>query len=56
MSVTGRTKLKLPPKIKSKLIKYQRRIWMVKLVEGVVRGGTWVGFVLDRRVYARPLL
>ena len=54
MSVTGRTKLKLPPKIKSKLVKYQRRIWVVKLVEGLCAAAlglvlSWiVVFLLDR--------
>ena len=54
MSATGRTKLKLPPKIKSKLVKYQRRIWVVKLVEGLCAAAlglvlSWiVVFLLDR--------
>ena len=54
MSATGRTKLELPPKMKSKLVKYQRRIWVVKLVEGLCAAAlglilSWiVVFLLDR--------
>ena len=54
MSATGRAKLKLPPKIKSKLVQYQRRIWVVKLVEGLCAAAlglvlSWiVVFMLDR--------
>lgn len=54
MSATGRGKLELPPNMKSKLVKYQRRIWAVKLVEGLCAAAlglilSWmVVFLLDR--------
>ena len=54
MSATGRARLELPPKMKSKLVEYQRRIWMVKLVEGLCAAAlglvlSWmVVFTLDR--------
>ncbi len=54
MSATGKTRLELPPTMKSKLVKYQRRIWTVKLVEGLCAAAlglvlSWmVVFLLDR--------
>ena len=54
MSATGKTRLELPPRMKSKLVRYQRRIWMVKLVEGLCAAAlglvlSWmVVFLLDR--------
>ncbi len=54
MSATGRAKLELPPNVKAKLVKYQRRIWAVKLVEGLCAAAlglilSWmVVFLLDR--------
>jgi len=54
MSATEKARLELPPNMKSKLVKYQRRIWMVKLVEGLCAAAlglvlSWmIVFLLDR--------
>lgn len=54
MSAIEEARLELPPKMKSKLVKYQRRIWTVKLVEGLCAAAlglvlSWmIVFLLDR--------
>lgn len=54
MSATEKARLELPPNMKAKLVKYQRRIWTVKLVEGLCAAAlgltlSWmVVFLLDR--------
>ena len=47
-------KIEIPPRMKAALEQYQKRVWTIKLAEGVLAAIFWYPYLIYHRVLLRP--